>query len=202
METKPQGVETTPSSAPSTATGVETSSSRAPENDPIATIAALQEKIAKQARDLDNYRNVALSIKGKEVSLEDVDWNDPIQREAALDKKIESKLLERGYKETQADYETEIQKVLRENKELRASAQSKQAATAITGGAGAGAGFNSASEVETHHVSPEQLADLRKRAITTLNHAKTMGEIPADKFEERVQQLVKSYEDALRLADK
>lgn len=195
MEQTNQGVEATQVSAPSSATGVETTSSRAPENDPTATIAALQEKNAKQARDLENYRNVALSIKGKQVDLSEVDWNDPLQRKAVLNKEIEEQLLERGLKESQTAYDSEVQRLARENKELKASMMSKQASTSIAGGAGAGAGFNANSEVETHYVSPDQLKDLRKRAEIIVSQL--VGLSP-DKRELKIKEVMAQYENNLK----
>lgn len=172
-----QGVETTQSSAPETATGVETNASAAaPADDPEVKLKALLEENEKLRRDRDNYRSAALAMKGKK-DVEDLDLSDPTQVQAYIEKSIEDRLL----RERQAGSEnavTEYAKELaRKNKELTLALQSK---SAISGLAGGGGGSDHPAP-NAKFFSPEQEAALKARWKQT--------GIPESKYDEMLKKV-------------
>lgn len=162
MDQPTQGVETTQQSAPAPATGVETSSARAPEHDPESTILALQERLKKVESERDNYRKATLALKGK-GDTEDYDTSDPDQVRALARKEAQELFLEMQQTQVQKEYEAEVARMARENKELKLALSAKSSSTSIAGGAGAGAGFSSSSEVKTSYFSPEQVEAMKTR---------------------------------------
>lgn len=176
MADETQGVEIPIEDAPSQSQGVESSDANAPATDPEARINALLEENAKLLRDRDNYRNATLALKGKK-NIEDLDFSDPTQMQAYIEKSIEDRLLrekQAGSQQALSDYAKEL---ARKNKELALALQSK---TTVSGVASGGGGSDSPSP-KAKFFSPEQETALKQRWKQT--------GIPESKHEEMLKRI-------------
>lgn len=186
MDQQIQAVENTVetnAAAPQTQ-GVETNSSSAtaPANDPEAQLQAILAENAKLRGERDNYRTVALAAKGK-IDSENVDFTDPVQVHAFINKTVEDKLLETKEAQSEKELVEFAKELARKNKELGIAVSNRsQVAAASTGSGATGVEVKNQS-----YWSPEQAEELRKRWRAQ--------RIPEERIE---KMLVKAEENARR----
>lgn len=156
MAQEEKTVETKTESAVAPQTGVETTTSPAPSDDPMAKLESLLEENKKLARDRDNYRDGLLAMKGKK-EVDELDLTDPIQLQSYIDKKLEEKLLAAKEEQSTAELESFARELARKNKEL-ATAVVNKTQTPVGGSTGEGG-----METKTSYFSPEQVNELKKR---------------------------------------
>lgn len=158
MDQSNQGVEVNEQAAPAAQTGVETQSSRAPEEDPEARIAALIAENAKLASDRDNYRQGLLVAKGK-IDAPEMDLTDPTQIAEFIQQQVSQTLSATSAQKAQEDLMSYAKDLARKNKELTLALQNKAGMSA----SGQGSGSSDHSESQIGYFSKDQVADFKKK---------------------------------------
>jgi hypothetical protein len=122
------------------------------EEDPITK---KDEEIAKLKEERDNYKNVALKRLGKLPG--DAEFLADGTTELSVAEQVKIALLDKEIEKANQDKEAEARRLAKENAELRLALKNRPGQS-IGGDSGASA------EVKDNVFSPEQIADLKKRA--------------------------------------
>lgn len=156
-----KGVESQPVvPAPDNQQGVKVNPSGAPADDPEVKLAALLEENAILRRDRDNYRDATLALKGKK-GVEDLDFSDPAQVSAFIQKSIQDSLKEQKGVEKETEVIEYAKTIARENKELKLALANRS--TAVQNVAAGGGGSAPVAEPQVGYFSPEQKASMEAR---------------------------------------
>jgi len=154
MEPTNTAVETNENLAANSQTGVKTTDSHAPENDPEAKIATLIAENERLANDRDNYRKGMLAAKGK-IETEDLDLSDPTQLASYVKKQVDEQLNASKYDQSREELTNYAKELARKNKELALALQNRTGMTSTGQGSGASS--------KTSYFSEDQLAEFKKR---------------------------------------
>lgn len=122
--------------------------------DPIAEKDA---EIAKLREERDNYKTVALKRLGKLPADSEFLADESKESGLTVEEQVRKILLEKEISRKEAEKDTEIRKIAKENSELRLALKNRP-------NAGIGGDSGSSSEVKDNVFSDAQLADLRNRA--------------------------------------
>lgn len=124
-------------------------------NDPLVK---LQEENKKLQEERDNYKNVALKRLGKLPG--DADFlNKDGGEELSVEEQVRIQLLEREIQKTREAEQKEIERIRRENAELRLAFKNRPGSSGIGGDGG------SSVEVKDNVFSKDQLEVLRQKAL-------------------------------------
>lgn len=160
-ETK-QEVETTVQTASTEQTaaenaGVKTNESLAPEIDLAAEYEALLKENERINSEKENYKRGILKAKGKLPEEEELDESE----DERIDRKVREQILSIREIETKQKEQEVIKKLIRQNKELKLTAQNRaQVSSASSGSSGEGK-----PESKQEYFTSEQLAYFKKRGI-------------------------------------
>lgn len=131
---------------------VKTNQSTASETDDEAVISQLLDANKKLSEERENYRRGMLKAKGKSESVDD----DDEDLDAKIDRKVNERLLNTQWAESQQQLANEAKRLARENKELKKSATNRsQISTTAQGSSVEG------TKIPDSSLSPEKLAYLK-----------------------------------------
>lgn len=124
----------------------------------VDKVAERDEYIKKIEEERDNYKKVALKRLGKLPG--DADFLEGIDEKTGLtvEEQVKKTLLDRELDKAEQEKNTELQRLARENAELRLAAKNRP------GGATIGSSSGNSAEVKDNVFSAEQLAALSERA--------------------------------------
>lgn len=153
-----KAVETTETAAPQT--GVETTGTEAP-TVPTSAELDLATELEAVRKERDNYKQGMLKAKGK---LPEQETGVPLEKlDEIVSSKVQEILSSNRDAELEAREKSVVEKILKENRELKVAMQNR---SQLSVGSGAGAGTSpSMSPTSDNFFSAEQLADLKRRNI-------------------------------------
>lgn len=155
MPEEVNAVETTETAAPQP--GVENQSAVAPLA-PTQTEVDLATELETVRIERDNYRKGMLKAKGK---LDDVDTSDPVALEEIVQRKVAEAILNTRDAELEAREKALMDKVIKENRELKLATQNRAQINASTG---QGASIET-KDTPDAYFSAEQLTELKARGL-------------------------------------
>lgn len=124
----------------------------------------------------ENYRKAALKAKGKLPEDEEVDLSNSSKLDEVIRQRVQEELARSKETELEEREKKLLDKVIRENKELKVAAQNR----AQLGGGGTGQGTGSQSNLpqpKNHDFTDEQTAYFKSRGIDPENVKKTMQKL-------------------------